>query len=73
MTQPVLPPNKVAIIIDGEVVELLHTNSRLAAALLSEPTIVDVTDLLAEDPHAVRHTTKYDPATGTFTNKPIEA
>lgn len=72
-TQPVLPPNKVAIIIDGEVVELLHINSRLAAALLSQPTIVDVTDLIAADPHAIGHGAKYDESTGLFTNPTVES
>lgn len=67
-TQP-LPPNKLAIIIDGKVVELLHINARLAAALLSEPTIVDVTDLLNENPHAITLDTVYDAETG-FSNVP---
>lgn len=39
-----IPPIKIAFIIDGEVVDILHTDSRLAAIFLSEPTIVDVTD-----------------------------
>lgn len=72
MTNQPLPPNKVAIIIDGEVVELLHINSRLAAALLSQPTIVDVTDILNADPHAIGFNTKYDEESGEFINLPIE-
>jgi hypothetical protein len=42
--QPVLPPNKIAFILDGKVQDVFHTDDRLAAILLSQPTIVDVTD-----------------------------
>jgi len=48
-----LPPVKIAFIIDGEVVDILHTDDRLAAIFLSEPKIVDVTDLIKEDPTSV--------------------
>lgn len=41
--QPVLPPNKIAFIIDGEVLDVFHTDDRLAAILLSNPTIVNAT------------------------------
>lgn len=41
--QPVLPPNKIAFVIDGVVQDVFHTDDRLAAILLSQPTIVDVT------------------------------
>lgn len=40
--QPALPHNKIAFIIDGVVQDVLHTDDRLAAILLSNPTIVDV-------------------------------
>lgn len=42
--QPVLPPNKIAFILDGKVQDVFHTDDRLAAILLSNPVIVDVTD-----------------------------
>jgi hypothetical protein len=44
---PQLPPVKLAFIIDGVVQDVLHTDDRLAAIFLSEPTIVDVTELLS--------------------------
>ena len=43
MTAQPLPPRKIAFIIDGEVVELMNTTDRLAAILLSEPVIMDIT------------------------------
>lgn len=42
--QQPLPPKKIALVIDGEVVDVLHTDDRLAAIFLSEPVIVDVTN-----------------------------
>ena len=43
---PINPPTprKVAFLIDGEVVEVLNTDDRLAALFLSEPLVLDVTD-----------------------------
>lgn len=73
MSQPKLPPYKVAFIIDGAVVEVLYAEARLAAILLSEPKMVDVTDMLNEDPHSVHPGTLYDPETNEFTNPVIEA
>lgn len=43
MTDPhSLPPIKVAFVLDGVVQDVLHTDARLGAILLSEPTVVDV-------------------------------
>jgi hypothetical protein len=39
-----VPSNKLAYIIDGKVLDVLHTDDRLSAIMLSEPIIVDVTD-----------------------------
>lgn len=39
-----LPKHKIAFVIDEEVVDVLHTDERLAAIFLSEPTILDVSD-----------------------------
>jgi hypothetical protein len=46
--QPALPHNKIALIIDGVVQDVFHTDDRLAAILLSQPTIVDVTENYAD-------------------------
>jgi hypothetical protein len=40
-----MPPYKVAFIIDGKVEDIIHTEDRLAAIMLSNPIIVDVTDI----------------------------
>jgi hypothetical protein len=47
MTEQVDPaPVKVAFIIDGEVVDVINTDDRWGAIFLSEPTTVDVTDMV---------------------------
>jgi hypothetical protein len=40
-----LPPIKVAFVIDGLLVDVLHTDARLGAIFLSNPVMVDVTDI----------------------------
>lgn len=63
---PNLPPNKVAFIIDNELVDIIHTDDRLAAIFLSDPVILDVSDReLVKDNIIIGAT--YDPATGKFT------
>jgi len=37
------PPIKLAIILDGTVVDIIHTDERFAAIWLSNPIVVDVT------------------------------
>lgn len=49
MTQE-LPPHKIAFIIDGEVVDVLHTDERLAAIFLSDPEVIDVTSIYQQSP-----------------------
>lgn len=49
---PALPPVKIAFVIDGKVVDLLHTDERLAAIFLSQPTIIDATEYLEANPSA---------------------
>lgn len=39
-----VPPVKVALILDDTVIDVLYTDDRLAAILLSSPTVVDATD-----------------------------
>lgn len=65
-----LPKDKVAFVIDGEVVEILYVNEKLAAILNSNPTIVDVSDLLVEDGGIVQVGALYDTETKTFKPRP---
>lgn len=46
----VLPPVKIAFVIDGKVVDVIHTEERMAAILLSEPQIVEATDWVNAHP-----------------------
>jgi hypothetical protein len=55
----------LAFVIDGEVVQVMGTDERLAAILLSEPTIVDVTGI---DPALVT-SANFDVTTNTFKDK----
>lgn len=41
------PPIKVAFVIDGKVVDVLHTDERLASIFLSDPVVIDVTEIYA--------------------------
>lgn len=50
----------LAIIIDGEVVSLLHFDAHTASMLLSNPEIVDVTEV------SVSAGWEYDPNSSTF-------
>ena len=61
-----MPPVKIAFVIDNEVVDVLHTDDRLAAIFLSEPLILDVTDIFQNQ--LVGQI--YDPETKTFSPKP---
>ena len=38
-----LPPIRLAFILDGVVQDIINTDERLAAILLSEPLVIDVT------------------------------
>lgn len=63
-----LPPVRLAFVIDGEVVDILLTDERLAAIFLSEPTIVDVTSIIeSEGNSAVIVGSTYDAETKKFT------
>ena len=63
----VLPNIKIALILDGEVLDILHTHDRLAAILLSNPTIVDITDVKNESNSEIYPGWKYNDTTDTFT------
>ena len=60
MTTPNLPPVKIAFVIDGVVADVLHTDDRLAAIFLSQPTVVDVTDWVEANPNKDLVHAKYD-------------
>ena len=60
---PQMPPKKVALIIDNQVQDMLHTDERLAAIFLSDPIFLDVTDIYDGAP-LVGWT--YNPETGTI-------
>lgn len=55
----------LAFVIDGEVVQIMGTDERLAAILLSDPIIVDVTNI---DP-ALIIGKNYDVTTNSFRDK----
>lgn len=57
------PPHKIAFVIDGVVADTIHVPDRLAAVLLSEPTIIRIPDEL--EPQVIPGW-KYDSATGEF-------
>lgn len=60
------PPIKLAFIIDNEVADVLHTDDRLAAIFLSNPTVIDITEQLTSDPNSIRPGMIYDPNSGTY-------
>ena len=66
MTERELPPVKVAFILDNEIVDILHTDERLAAILLSNPIIYDVTGKLIEDGGTVNLGATYNASDDTF-------
>jgi hypothetical protein len=58
-----LPPVKLAFVIDGKIVEKFYSDHRFAAILLSDPIVVDITDM----PSSLGNGYDYHPETGTFT------
>jgi hypothetical protein len=61
-------PAKIAYILDGQVVDILHTDERLAAIFLSNPIVIDVSDKFDNGSSDVIVGTKYDSETGQFSN-----
>jgi hypothetical protein len=60
----VLPPVKIAFIIDNVIVDVIHTDERLAAIFLSNPVIKDIT---AENGEQIAFTGwVYNPETDTY-------
>lgn len=70
--QPVLPPVKIAFILDGEVVDILHTDERLAAIFTSNPIVKNVTGQLITDNGIVQVGSLYSSETNEFSPKPPE-
>ena len=67
-----LTPKKVAFIIDGEVIDIVGTDERLASIFLSQPIIVDVTGPDGSPTAYIGYS--YDQATGKFTKpKPYDS
>lgn len=62
-----MPPIKLALVIDNMVADILHTDDRLAAIFLSNPTIVDVT---GEDGKSTANINDiFNPETKTFSSQ----
>ena len=60
-------PIQLAFIIDNEIVDIIHTDERLAAVFQSQPVVIDVTKIAVENPLLVSTGSKYNPETGEFT------
>jgi hypothetical protein len=65
MSENTLPPVKVAFVINGEIVDILHTDERLSNILLANPTVLNVTGADGEPEYLPGDL--YDAETGTFT------
>ena len=68
---PELPPVKIAFIIDGEVIDILHTDERLGAIFTSNPIIKNVTgNLYTDEGGIVSVGALYNSETNEFSPKP---
>ena len=65
MSENTLPPVKVAFVVNGEIVDILHTDERLSNILLANPTVLNVTGADGEPEYLPGDL--YDSETGTFT------
>lgn len=61
-----LPPVKLAVIIDEKVVDIMHTDARFAAMVLSGAVFVDVTPENSQDELKTFVGDSYDSASGIF-------
>jgi hypothetical protein len=66
MTEEGFVPVKVAFILDNKVADIISTDSRLASIFLSEPVVLDVSDI----EHAAINW-DYNPETRTITGPDI--
>jgi len=64
--QPQLPPVKLAFILEGQVVDILHTDERLSAIFTSNPLIVNVTENFLQENNIVKIGTKWNYETSQF-------
>lgn len=55
----------LAFVIDGEIVQIMGTDERLAAILLSNPIVVDVTNVDA----SIVNSANFDVTTNSFKDK----
>jgi hypothetical protein len=64
------PPVKLAYIIDGEIVDILHTDERLASIFLSNPIIIDISENFYDEENrpTIIVGAKYNQSTNTFEN-----
>jgi hypothetical protein len=67
---PEMPPMKIAFVIDGQVVDVLHTDERLASIFLSNPVIIDATEWITNNPKEILFGGTWDGT--TFTGAPQE-
>lgn len=67
-----LPPIKLAMIIDNEVVDVMHTDTRFAAILLSDPLIIDITPEEGSSRIRTYVGDTYDPETNKFKYEDLE-
>lgn len=68
----VMPPVKIAFIIDGKVVDVLHTDERLSAIFLSDPVVIDVSEWYSNPENANKSLVdaSYSQETQTFLFNP---
>lgn len=64
MSENTLPPVKVAFVVDGVIVDILHTDERLSNILLANPTVLNVTGVDGEPEYMTGDL--YNAETGTF-------
>ena len=74
MTEPTiveLAPARIAFIIDGVVADVLNTDDRLAAIFLSQPKVVDVTEI--SESEFITSGYLYNEELNTFTRFAVDA
>lgn len=59
---------KLAFVLDGEVVEILHTDDRLSAIFRSNPLVIDITEKMSNPETNIWLGASYDQETDTFKN-----
>jgi hypothetical protein len=49
-SQAVMPPKAIAFVIDDEIVDVLYTDERMSSILLSNPIILDLSNVVTNAP-----------------------